>query len=506
MSFWSRHPRSLRRWALALSLVALGGCGTPVVNPVTGRTERSVMTEADEIAEGRKGHAEVLQQYSVVADARLQAYVSDVGMRLARQSQRPNLPWTFTVLDSTEINAFALPGGFVYVTRGIMAYLDSEAELAGVLGHEIGHVNARHGAQRATKQQSAGVAAIFGTLLGVVAESYGVAGAADAAGRLSQAAAAGYIASYSRDQESQADELGAAYLVKLGFDPQNMVDVITVLKNQEVFAAELARTKGLPAPRGNDWLSSHPANDKRLADIKAVAAHYHGAYGDDQRARYLQAIDGMAFGDSREQGVVRGRNFYHEGLGIALTAPPGWRIDNGADAVTVVDGSGSAGLVVKSVPPQAGKTPEEVVRNVLKPVDGQLDRGSVNGLAIVRFQGQVQDAQGQRKSVRASVVSGPGGHNFLLVHAARDADAQRNAAAGLAAAEASFRALGAADRQAARPWVLHTTTLPGGGFAELARRSPLPDLAEQQLRLLNGAYGVGGHELRPGQRVKTIES
>ena len=340
-----------------LAVAGLTACGTPVVNPVTGQTERTVMTEQDEIAEGKKGHAEVLKQYSALDDARLQAYVSDIGLRLARQSQRPNLPWTFTVLDSTEINAFALPGGYVYVTRGIMAYLDSEADLAGVIGHEIGHVTARHGAQRATKQQNAGLAAVLGTVLGVVAEGMGVNGAAQAAGQISQAAAAGYVASYSREQESQSDELGAAYLAKVGYNPQNMVDVITVLKSQERYAADQARAAGQSAPANNNWLASHPSNDKRLADITAIAAKYQGQFGDDQRKRYQQAIEGMSFGDSREQGVVRGRNFYHEDLGIALTAPAGWRIQNTPQAITLVNTAGDAGLIVRTVPPQAAAPP-----------------------------------------------------------------------------------------------------------------------------------------------------
>ena len=129
-----------------LTLALLAGCGTQVVNPVTGEAERTVMSEADEVSVGAQQHQQVLKEYGVYDNPKVQAYVNEVGQKLAAQSQRPNLKWTFTVLDSTEINAFALPGGYVYITRGIMAYLDSEAQLAGVLGHEIGHVCARHGA------------------------------------------------------------------------------------------------------------------------------------------------------------------------------------------------------------------------------------------------------------------------------------------------------------------------------------------------------------------------
>jgi predicted Zn-dependent protease len=141
-----------------------------VVNPVTGKEERTVMDEAAEVAEGRKAHEAVLAEMGVYDNPKVQAYVNQLGQKLARQSHRNQLKWTFTVLDSPDVNAFALPGGYIYVTRGIMAYMDSEADLAGVIGHEIGHVTARHGAQRATRQQHAGLGVLAATVLGAVLE------------------------------------------------------------------------------------------------------------------------------------------------------------------------------------------------------------------------------------------------------------------------------------------------------------------------------------------------
>lgn len=290
-------PAPLGRVATTLLavLLALGGCGSNVVNPVSGRTERTVIDERSEVAEGAKEHAQVLAEYGALADPRLQAYVDGVGQRLAAQSHRANLKWTFTVLDSPEVNAFALPGGYVYITRGILAYLDSEAELAGVVGHEIGHITARHGAQRATRQQNAGLGVLAASVLGMVLESRGVGGAADLASQLSQGVAAGYVAKYSREQESEADRLGAEYLARLRFDSQNMVDVIGVLKNQERFAADTAVAEGRAAAAGGGggWLASHPSNDQRLADIRRVAAAYQGVYNDEGRERYLRAIEGV---------------------------------------------------------------------------------------------------------------------------------------------------------------------------------------------------------------------
>jgi predicted Zn-dependent protease len=491
---------------LLLAAVLLAACGTQVVNPVTGQTERTVMDEQSEIAEGAKAHKEVLQEYRPYDSPKLQAYVDDVGQRLAKQSHRPGLTWTFTVLDSPEINAFALPGGYVYVTRGIMAFLDSEAELAGVMGHEIGHVAARHGAQRATRRQSAGIGVIAATVLGAVLEVGGVSGATNIASQLSQGAAAGYVASYSRDQESQADELGAEYLARNHYDPRNMIDVIQALKSQEQFAVDNAKAEGKPAPSGSNWLSSHPANDKRLADIKTFATKFQAqdGYGDDGRARYLQAIAGMTFGDSAEQGLVRGRDFYHPGLGIALTAPLGWQIQNSPEAIAVVNGEGDAGLIVRQVPPKAGSTHDEVIRNVVKPVDGRTEKRSIHGLAATHFSGTARNDQGQTRPTALTLVTGPGERTYWMQYAAKDAAARQRASAGLTEAESSFRALTAADRAAARPWSVQTVPFPRGGFGELARSSPLPPArAEAQLRLMNGAYG-GGDEPKPGQPVKVV--
>ena len=490
--------------ATALALSLLAGCGSRVVNPVSGRAERSVMDEQTEIAEGRKAHPQVLAEYGVLANPRLQAYVNEVGQKLAKQSHRAQLDWTFTVLDSPEINAFALPGGFVYITRGLMAFLDSEAELAGVLGHEIGHVTARHGAQRATRQQNAGLGVLAATVLGVLLESQGVGGATEVASQLGQGVAAGYVANYSREQETQADQLGAEYLARNRYNPRNMIDVIRVLKNQESFMAEQARAEGRSAATGGNWLSSHPSNDQRLLDIQRVAAGYSGSYQDDARTRYLQMLEGLAYGQSREQGVIRGRHFYHEDLGIALTAPQGWKVDNSPEAITLANAAGDAGLIVRLVPPGAGSSHEEIIRKLLKPTEGRSDQRSLNGLPATHFIGSRRDERGQAQAVRASVVTGPSQRYYLLQYAARDGAALQRAAAQMQEAESSFRPLSAAEKAAARPWTLHSLPMPSGGFAELARRSPLSGAAEATLRLLNGAYG-GSAEPRPGTQVKAVQ-
>ncbi len=491
----------LRLTPLLLALALLTGCGSAVINPVTGQAERSVMSEQAELSEGAKAHQQVLQEYGVVRDARLQAYVNNVGQRLAKLSHRNQLQWHFTVLDSPEINAFALPGGYVYVTRGIMAYLQNEAELAGVIGHEIGHVTARHGAQRATRQQDAGLGVLAASVLGAVLESQGLSGAGRLASDVSQTAAAGYMASYGREQELQADQLGAEYLARTAYDPRHLVNVINGLKSQERFAADQARAAGRAAPAQNSWLASHPSNDQRLQQITQLSSHYKGNYADEGRARYLQATSGMAFGESAEQGLTRGQNFYHTSLGIAITAPAGWRIQNTPDTLALVNAPGDAALMIQAAPARAGRTHDEVIRTLLQPSQGRTERLTLNGLQATRFVGTRASNQGQQ-AIDATLVTGPNATIYVFRPAAKTANALQQARPGLAQAQGSFRALSAQDRAAAQPWTVRTALYPAGGFAQLARSSPLPQ-AEAQLRLINGFYAGG--EPRVGQPVKVID-
>ena len=482
---------NLKLPSLLLAALLLTSCGTTMVNPVTGQTERSVMSEEDEVAEGAKGHQEVLKEYGVYNNAAVQRYVTQLGQKLAAQSHRSQLQWHFTVLDSPEINAFALPGGYVYVTRGIMAYMDSEADLAGVIGHEIGHVTARHGAQRATRQQTAGLGVLAASVLGAVLESQGFGGAGQLASQASQTAA--------------ADGLGAEYLSRTQYDPRNMVDVINVLKNQERFAADQAKAEGRPASGGSDWLASHPSNDQRLQSITALAAQYknQGNYNDEGRERYLKLISGMTFGDSPAQGLTRGRNFYHEPLGIALTAPTGWYIQNDADQLALLNTARDAAVLVRVAPAQAGKTHTEVIRALLKPTQGRTEATTLNGLQATRFAGARTASNGQVQAVEATVVTGPGDTIYLLQTSAKDANALQRARAQVREVEGSFRALTAQDRAAARPWGIRSVPYPKGGFAELAKNSPIAR-PEQQLRLINGYYGGG--EPKVGQLVKVVDT
>jgi predicted Zn-dependent protease len=489
-----------------LVAVFLTSCAT-VRNPVTGEYERTVMDERAELAEGKKAHQEVLKEYRALDNPAVQAYVNSIGQKLAKASQRANLEWHFTVVDSPEVNAFALPGGYVYVTRGILAYLDDEAELAGVMGHEIGHVTARHASQRATQQQAAGVGVLLANVLGAVLEGKGYGGAGDLTNQVSQMAAAGYIASYSRDQESQADQLGAEYLAKNNYDSARMIDVIEMLKNQETFAADMAKKEGRTAPPRANWLSSHPSSAKRLEDIRQTALIYHNPKAEIGRERYLQAIKGVTFGDSAEEGVVRGQQFFHETMGFALTAPSGWRIRNSSSELAIVNAAGDAALVMRAVPADAGAAHADIIRKLFNPINGRTSQTTINGFMATYFVGvaRVQSGgQAGTQSVDATIISGPQQKNYLFLHMAKSAVILQRERETMLGAEKTFRALSEKDRLLARPWRLQPVPFPAAGFAQLAKRAPaaLPN-AEAQLRLLNGVYPDG--VIKTGSLVKIVE-
>jgi predicted Zn-dependent protease len=263
------------------SLISITGCST---NPVTGKKDFSLITNDQELAMGAQAHNSVIKQKKPYNNPGLQAYVNNIGQQLAKQSHRNDIRYTFTVLDDPTVNAFALPGGYIYVTTGLMAYLNSEGELAGVLGHEIGHVTAKHGVQ----QQSAGLASTI--LLSVIAKQAG--GGEEQLGQLNKALLSGY----GRDHELQADRLGAEYLARIGYAPENMIDVVSVLKAQEEFDKYQAQKEGRQAQAYHGVFASHPSNDSRLQQVINEARKFQGkATRDPGHDEYLKQIDGLKY-------------------------------------------------------------------------------------------------------------------------------------------------------------------------------------------------------------------
>ena len=303
--------------SVALSTIVVGsGCAT---NPATGKRQLMMMSEAQEIALGQQSDPQIVAAYGLYGDPELQAYVERIGLELARTSERPDLPWTFRVLDDPVVNAFALPGGFIYVTRGIMAYLNSEAELAGVLGHEIGHVTARHGANQVSKQQLAGFGLGVGMILAPeLAQSYG---------GLAQQATQLMFLKFGRDDERQADELGFRYSVRGNYDVREMPNVFETLRR----VSEATGGGRVPA-----WMSTHPDPGARARTTAAMVAESGLDFDtlDVRRDFYLERIDGMVFGANPREGYFdEDGRFLHPELAFALDFPADWQTVNQRRAV-----------------------------------------------------------------------------------------------------------------------------------------------------------------------------
>jgi predicted Zn-dependent protease len=357
--------------ALASSLAA---CAT---NPVTGRRELALVSENQEIQMGQQAAQEVEQQLGLVADAGLQSYVRAIGARLAAQSERPNLPWRFGVVDDPVPNAFALPGGPVYITRGLMDLMDSEAELATVLGHEIGHITARHQVQQMSKAQLAQVGLVAAMIFAPGLQNFGNA--------LSGGMQLLFL-KYSRDAERQADELGFKYALNQSYDVTEMADVFRSLQR----VGETQSKSGVPS-----WLSTHPDPGERVqtAERRVAALPAPAAARNVGHTEYMNQIDGLVYGENPRQGFFRGSVFMHPDLRFRLNFPSGWKTQNMPQAVAAISPSQDAIVQMQF----AQGTPQQAAQAFFNQQGlqvGQTSTNSINGNPAYTGYFQAQTEQG----------------------------------------------------------------------------------------------------------------
>jgi len=381
------HPAGawVRVVGLALALASAIACAT---NPVTGKRQMSLLSEAEELAIGQQQDVEIKREMGVYDDPELQRYVNDIGQRLARTSHRPNLPWNFTIVDSPAINAFALPGGYIYVTRGLLAYLDDESELAGVLGHEIGHVTARHAAQAYTRQAQANIGL---TLLSIFVPS------TQPFTDLGAAGLSVLFLKHGREQELEADRLGVEYGSGSGFDPTGVPRFLTTLARVAAMSE-----RGVP-----NWLSTHPDPGSRVTKAEPVAGKFASADARNvNRDAYLERIQGLVFGDSPKDGIVRGSEFLHPLLRIGVKFPDGWELTNSADAVLAQEPGTQHFMVLQEVERPANRpgfgaqlTQQAIADTAIAamrragytPIDGAFQRINGNDAYIGRYRGNAKD-------------------------------------------------------------------------------------------------------------------
>jgi predicted Zn-dependent protease len=348
-------------------------------NPATGKRQMSLLSEAEELAIGQQQDAEIRREMGVYDDPELQRYVSNIGQELAQASHRPNLPWSFTIVDSPAINAFALPGGYIYVTRGILAYLDDESELAGVLGHEIAHVTARHAAQAYTRQAQASVGLAILSIFVPSTQPFTELGATGL-GVL--------FLRHGREAEIEADRLGVEYESRAGYDPAGVPRFLKTLARVDAMSE-----RGVP-----NWLSTHPDPGARVARAEPIAGKFVSADAKKvNRDEYLDRINGLAFGDSPKDGIVRGNEFLHPMLRIGVTFPDGWELTNTPDAVLAQEPGTEHYMVLQEVEsPQRGRSIGDTAVAAMRQagytaVDGSLQRINGNDAHVGLYRGTAKD-------------------------------------------------------------------------------------------------------------------
>jgi len=443
------------RAILLLLLALVAACAT---NPVTGEREFTLMSESQEIAMGRESDAQVRAEMGVYNDPELTKYVSDIGLRLAKLSERPTLPWQFTVVDQPAINAFALPGGFIYLTRGILPFLDTEAELAGVLGHEIGHVTARHSVRQYTRTIG-GVAALGA--LGVFVP------AARPFGQISEQALGLLFLKYGRGDELQADQLGARYEASGGWDPAGVPGMLSTLGRLDEAGGD---RKGVP-----NWLMTHPEPLTRVAEIEPTVTKLKAGRTDlaTNRDALERRIDGVVFGDNPEQGITRGSTFLHPPLRFRIDFPAKWDVANSPQQVVAKQPDADVFMLLQGVTKPQGQNVRDVASSHMQAagftrVSG--DGARINGLdAFVGvYQGKIE---GLGEVVLRAAHIAHGGAYYMVAGIVAPRGFEQ-ADSTFTTAIRSFRPLTAAEAEAIRPARVDFYTVRSGDtWASMAERS-----------------------------------
>lgn len=474
--------------AVAFGGIALTGCST---NPATGQQSFTLMSQDEERKLGAETHPKILEEFGgAYDDPATQAYVAAIGAELARRSELPDLKFTFTVLDSPIVNAFAVPGGYVYITRGLMALAGNEAELAGVIGHEIGHVTARHAAQQHGRTVGVGIlAGIAGILLG----DRGAADLVNLGGGL-------ILRGYSREQEFEADSLGIRYMSRSGYDPDAVASFLGRLRDKTALDAKLA---GVNAdPDAFDLTATHPRTIDRVQEAKAAVLGSGPSAGRTEREAYLQRLDGLLYGDSPEQGFVRGRRFVHPTLWFEFTVPPGYTLMNTTAAVRARGPNGSV-IVFDTAPRGTGGDVLEYLRHrwgARLPL-ADLSTLDVNGMEAATGVSRVSTSKGPFDMRLVAIKGGDGKvYRFLFATPATDTARQREA---LQRTTYSFRLLGEAEAAKEKPYRLRLyEARPGDTVARLSQWMPEGPEPEARFRVLNGL--APGEEPKAGTRLKYV--
>jgi len=364
------NPFSMKKYLLISGFIAclyfVSGCAR---NPVTGKRQVVLMSEKDEIALGQESDPQIIAQFGLYQDTALQNFISTRGEQMVAISHRPNLDFNFRVLNSEVVNAFAVPGGYVYLTRGMLAYLNSEADFVGVLGHEIGHVTHRH----AVAQHRNMILGQVGVIAGVIL----VPQLGNMIGTMSTGLQLLFL-KYSRDAEREADELGVEYSTRIGYDAREMARFFNTLERQRV---------GTQAAELPEFMSTHPNPGDRFTTVNRLAAEWQNklnlANPIINRNIYLRRIDGLIFGEDPKEGFRQNNVFYHPVLRFQFPIPANWNYQNTPQMVQMAPVDGKALLMLRLAPGNSlqSATDSILLMYRLTPVD--MRNITVNGLPAV---------------------------------------------------------------------------------------------------------------------------
>lgn len=440
------------RFAGLFSLVVVAWATGCAVNPATGGRQLSLVSESQEVAMGREYDPQILAQMGIYGDSAIQRYVRGIGESMALQSERPNLPWTIRVVDDPLVNAFAVPGGFVYITRGILAHINSEAELAGILGHEIGHITARHSVNQISRAQIAQIGLGVGMILRPELAEFG---------NLASAGLGLLFLKYGRDAEYQSDDLGVRYMRAVGYNPREMGNVMRTLS---------ALSGEGDGGRPPEWASTHPFPENREVRILNSLAGQDVSNLRVNRDAYLQRLDGLLFGENPREGFFRETVFYHPDLAFRLDFPRGWRTQNGKTAVQGI----SAEQDVMIQLDLASQTSATAARTAFLGAEGmqagQRWERDVNGLPGAWTEFGVNTQSGQLRGIAGFVEYG--GRVYRLLGYGTTAGWQARGTVTRTALE-SFQRVTDRSILDVQPRRLEIVRLPSAmGFAEFQRRYP----------------------------------
>lgn len=478
----------IRPIALAASLL-LVGAGQPAL----------ALSEEEAAKIGKEMYEEVTNSIGIYENEAIQNYVRALGHNLALHSDRPDIEYTFTVLDSPDINAFATPGGYVYVNRGLLAYLKTEAELAGVIAHEIAHITEDH----ASQQQSAGTWSNVGSFIlgAVVGITTGSGAAASATQDVANTAGYALVRGYGRDMELEADREGAKFMASAGYNPEAMLSVLSVLKDQESFMRVRAKEEGRKPVAYHGVFSTHPKNDDRLQEVIAAAGKLDasGTKGSDA-AEFRNVLEGLKFSEEQRASAIVDSRYYNAKLDFTMAFPSGWKVVSRSGSVLGGPNRDNTILQMRVKRADATVPPENYLRDQLKSQKIELrDGAELTGEAMQGYTGVYGDAADGSFRRVAVIYFGPNAYLF-------EGRTSSKTLAGFydtlfRTSIDSFRPMSGADRDAILGINVHfVKAVEGTTFRGLASESPLPKYAEEQIRLVNGYYPRG--EPEPGEWIK----